>query len=317
MRAVLVILGCAFAVTAQEAAQEENVPIFRSQVSLVRVDARVTDPSGRDIGGLKQGDFVIHDENDRREVLDVTTESERDRVDVVLLLDVSGSMWQHLRELGATTASALGQLKPGARVALMEFASRTQVVQPFTEDYRLVERRITETIFKQTLGRDTFVNEAVAAAAEYLRKNSEPKTRRFVIVVSDNAGTRSSVTDAQALKSVQSANAVLNAIVVGEAPTAGETLTTVRFTDPEATGFPDLSRYAQATGGMFVTSSRVGEALRDAVGDIRTRYQLHYSAPAGSVAGKFRRIKVELTPEARQRYAGAVIAAREGYYAAQ
>jgi VWFA-related protein len=299
------------------AAQEENIPIFRSEVSLVKVDLRVTDASGRDIGGLKKDDFIVHDESERRDVLDFASESERDRVDVVLLLDVSGSMWQHLRELGSTTASALELLQRGARVALMEFASRTQVVQPFTEDYRVVERRITETIFKQTLGRDTLVNEAVAAAAEYLRANSEPKTRRFIIVVSDNAGTRSSVTDAQALKAVQSANAVLNAIVVGEPPASGEKVVPVRYTNPEASGFPDLARYTQATGGTFVNSARVGEALRDAVGDIRTRYQLHYSAPAASMPGKFRRIRVELTPEARQRHPQAVIGAREGYYAAQ
>jgi VWFA-related protein len=313
MKAALILIAFAAALTAQE---EEKIPIFRSEVSLVKVDLRVTDHSGRDIAGLTRDDFVVHDESERRDVLDLTTESERDRVDVVLLLDVSGSMWQHLRELGTTTASALGMLERGARVALLEFASRSQVMQPFTEDYRLVERRITESIFKQTLGRDTLVNEGLVAAADYLKKNSQPKTRRFIIVVSDNAGTRSSVSDAVALKAVQSADAVLNAIVVGEQADAGA-IVPVRYTDPGAATYPDLGRYAQATGGTLVNTGRLSEALRGTIGDIRTRYQLHYAAPAGGPAGKFRRIRVELTPEAQRRHPQAVIAAREGYYAAQ
>jgi VWFA-related protein len=231
----------------------------------------------------------------------------------VLLLDVSGSMFQHLRELSTTTATALGKLDRGARVALMEFATRSQVMQPFTTDFKLVERRITESIFKQTLGRDTLVNEALITAAEYLDKNSQPKTRRFIVVVSDNAGTRLKVTDAQALRAVQSANAVVNAIVVGQ---QDDTVTPVRYTDPSASGFPDLNRFAQATGGTFVNTARVSDALRGAIGEIRTRYQIHYPAPAAN-PGKFRRIRVELTPEAKRRHPDAVVAAREGYYAAQ
>jgi VWFA-related protein len=190
-------------------------------------------------------------------------------------------------------------------------------MQPFTEDYRLVERRIAESIFKQTLGRDTLVNEALVLAAEYLRKNSQPKTRRFVIAVSDNAGTRSAVSDAQALRAVQSADAVLSAIVVGGDAAAETPIVPARYTAPAAAAYPDLARYAQATGGTFVNTSRLGEALKGVVGEIRTRYQLHYAAPGGSQPGKFRRIRVELTPEAQRRYPGAAIAAREGYYAAQ
>ncbi|HET8546733.1 MAG TPA: VWA domain-containing protein [Bryobacteraceae bacterium] len=294
-------------------AQDDNIPTFRSEVSLVKVDLRITDRGGRDIAGLNKQDFIVFDESERRDIVNFASESERDTVDVLLLLDVSGSMFQHLRELSSTTATALEKLDRGARVALMEFATRSQVFQPFTTDFRLVERRITESIFKQTLGRDTLVNEALLAAADYLQKSSQPRTRRFIVVVSDNAGTRLSVTDAQALRAVQSANVVVNAIVVGQ---QDDTVTPVRYTDPSASRFPDLNRYAQATGGTFVNASHVSDALRAAIGEIRTRYQLHYAAPVSN-PGKYRRIRVELAPEAKRRHPEAVIAAREGYYAAQ
>ena len=48
---------------------------------------------------------------------------------------------------------------------------------------------------------------------------------------------------------------------------------------------------------------------------IRFRYTLAYRAPH-AVAGTFRRIHVELTPDARRRYPSAVLHARTGYYAA-
>ena len=294
---------------------QESVPTFRSEVSLVKVDLRVTDRSGSDISGLTARDFVVHDEGEKREIIDLASESERERVDIVLLLDVSGSMWRHLRDLSTTTSTALSQLAPGARVALMEFASKADVIEGFTSDYKLIERRIGESIFKQTLGRGTLINEALVAAANYLSRYSESAKRRAIIIVTDNEATVQAATDADVLRAIHSANAVLNGIVVGQKPDAPAEQTRSRFTDP-GVGAPDVFRFASRTGGAAVTSDKPGEALRNTVTQVRTRYNLHYSAPQAE-RGKFRRIRVELTPEAAQRHAGAVVTAREGYYAAQ
>jgi hypothetical protein len=46
---------------------------------------------------------------------------------------------------------------------------------------------------------------------------------------------------------------------------------------------------------------------------IRMRYSLHYSMPQGSPQGTFRKIEVQLTPEARIRYPRAQLRHRPGY----
>jgi VWFA-related protein len=299
MRAILLAL----ALLAQD-----DVPTFRTEVNLVRVDAQVTDANGGDISGLRQQDFVVYDEGERREVMHFGRESES--LDLVLVVDVSGSMWRYLRDLSTTTATTLEQLRPSDRVALELFASRPEVTVPFTTEFRKIETALVGSMYKQTLGRGTALNEALLTAAEYLKDNSAKGTRRAILIVTDNEGSRAGVTDEQVVRAVSGADSVLNAIVVG----APEDQIRARYVDPNAPKAPDVFRFAKQSGGEAVTSDRVADALKNTVAELRTRYALQYSAPPGVETGKQRRIRMELSPEARRKYPGAVIRARESYY---
>src|SRR5215467_10692147 len=63
---------------------------FRAGITLVKVDAAVTDRGGRPIPGLTMRDFALYDENAQERI--VYFEQEADPLDLLLLLDVSGSM---------------------------------------------------------------------------------------------------------------------------------------------------------------------------------------------------------------------------------
>ena len=71
-------------------AADEDVAVFHSDVSLVRVDVQVLDRDNRAITALRAGDFVIHDEGRVREIRNFAREEMP--LDVLLLLDVSVSM---------------------------------------------------------------------------------------------------------------------------------------------------------------------------------------------------------------------------------
>jgi len=167
---------------------------------------------------------------------------------------------------------------------------------------------MVNSIYKTNLGSGTLINEAVVAAADYL-KRSDPKGRRAILIVTDNKSARQSVSDAEVVRAVQDANTVLNAIVVGDPE---ETMAPARYQRPNS-GLPDVFAYAKATGGDAVRANKVALVFANMVDKIRTRYNAEYAMPT-SEPGSFRKIRVELSQAARQRHPGAMLQARDGYY---
>src|SRR5882724_8551401 len=71
-------------------------PIFRSAVSLVRVDAQVTDGTAN-VDGLTKEDFVIKENGRTIPILYCSQEDQS--LDLLLLFDISDSMFPGIRRL--------------------------------------------------------------------------------------------------------------------------------------------------------------------------------------------------------------------------
>jgi VWFA-related protein len=293
----------------QQTPPAEQTPVFRASITLVKVDVKATAGAGRNLTDLKREDFVVFDENEPQKISHFGHEFEP--LDVLLLLDVSGSMWRSLGEMAATTHAALSQLHEGARVAVMEFAQRAQVMQPFTDDFRSVQTRILDTIYKQTLGRGTLINESLVSAAQYV-KTEGATGRRAILIVTDNEGSQYQVKDQDVIRAMDAADAVLYALVVRE---GGRPEAPGRYSNPDIASGTDVFKLAQRTGGEVIDAGNISETFKNIIERIRSRYSLQYPAPAGE-AGSFRHIRVELAPAARRKYPDAVIKARTGYYVA-
>jgi Uncharacterized protein containing a von Willebrand factor type A (vWA) domain len=285
----------------------DKVPLFKSEVSLVKVDVSVAGRDGSSIGGLGAKDFRIFDDGQPQTL--AAFDSESDPLALVLLLDVSGSMAPSLAELAKSSQAALSRLHPGDRVALVLFASRAQLAEPFTTDFKAIQTRLLNSVYKQTLGRGTLINEGVLTAVEHLR-SIPAGTRRAIVIVTDNESQRLDVNDAQVTRALQDANAVLSAIIVGKS--AGPPAPS-RYSDPQS-AVPDVRKYVRNTGGDVAEVGDVGDLFKKLIGTIRTRYMLQYAAPA-SEPGAFHRIRVELSPEAHKQHPAAILQFREGYYA--
>ena len=107
------------ALLAMPVVRADEPVVFRSDVSLVRVDAQVVDRDHRVITGLGPRDFVLREQGRPQPVQSV--DSENLPIDLVLLLDVSASMRPHDIEEGKLSPPALlvGQDNKG-RSALMK-----------------------------------------------------------------------------------------------------------------------------------------------------------------------------------------------------
>jgi VWFA-related protein len=306
------LMGLLFILLALAAfAQEQETPVFRSDVTMVRVDAQVVDGK-RLVAGLGREDFEVFDEGQRQEVAYFGRESEP--LDVLLLLDVSGSMRRYVEEMAQVAREALRQLHAADRVAVMLFSRRSKVSEEFTADFAEVAREMSAAVREQGLGAGTAINEALLAAAAYAGRQPARPGRRAILILTDNLGLNYQTPNEQVVRALYEADCVLNAIVArgGERPKPprpGE------YVNPDFTP-SDVFRLAEETGGEAVKAERAGAAFQEMMERLRTRYSIHYRAPEAP-AGSFRRIRVALSEAARKRLPRAEVRARAGYYASR
>src|ERR1700730_9525111 len=112
--------------------------VFKSDVSLVRVDAQVVDRDNRAITGLRVTDFVLREEGKTQPILNFA--SENMPVDVLLLLDVSASMRPHVQRIADAAHEALRVLKDDDRIGIMVFDRSTRLRMPLRNSRNDLER---------------------------------------------------------------------------------------------------------------------------------------------------------------------------------
>jgi VWFA-related protein len=285
------------------AAQQD--PVFKSGVSLVRVDAQVTEGK-RIIGGLTQADFEIRDNG-----LPVPIEyfgRESEPLHLLLLLDVSGSMRRLLDEMASASRQALAQLLPEDQVAVVAFSRRTVVKLDFSRDRGDAAAAIGAARFEKETGSGTLVNPSLLEAVKYLSERAANQPgRRAILVFTDNQSVNYQSPDQPVIEALLAADTVLNAIVTPDAKPPGPNKT---WANPDYSD-SDVFRLARETGGEVIKAGK-GAALAEMVERIRTRYSLHFRAPEAP-PGQFHRLEVSLSPGARARFKKAEIRARSGY----
>ena len=290
-------------------AEAESTPTFKSDVSDVRVDVQVTEGS-KLVQNLTKDDFTVSDEGQPQSIVAFSHGDEP--LNLVLLLDVSGSMQKYIEEISADARTALDHLRPGDRVAIMVFAKTTAVVQGFSDNLAETARNIGSVNKDWGVGTSTLINPAVVSAAQYMDKNAGPSGRRAILILTDNLSMSYRLTDGQVIRELEMADTVFNAIVTGHAIRP-------RPLEPGKVANPDFTpanvfELSEQTGGEWVKSANAGDSFTDMIGRIRSRYMLAYHEPSAQ-PGAFRHITVTLADAARRRYPGVELHARSGYYA--
>jgi VWFA-related protein len=287
-------------------AQEGTV--FKTGVSLVHVDAEVTDGT-RLLTGFHKEDFQVSDNGSPQKILYFS--AEETPLDVILLFDISGSMQPKLEKLATSAHAALAQLRKGDRAAVMVFNRRTTIIEPFTDDMRAVELTINEKIRVARGG--THILRAVSDAAGYFLKEPRTERRRAVLIVTDNHGQPSGHKDA-VVRELWEADAVLSGL---ELRFAGESilLKTSWVLSPQTAWMQmeNMTGVVEKTGGDLMKGHDPGADFEEMIRRMRLRYMLVYALPQGK-PGEERKIKVELGGEAREKNPKAQVRARDGYY---
>jgi VWFA-related protein len=287
-----------------------QAPIFKAGVTDVSVNPEILD-KGRPVGNLQQSDFLLFDEDQPQRAVYFGSESVP--LDLVLLLDVSGSVQKYLRDIAAIADRALGRLEANDRVAVMTFSRTTWIEQAFTSDREEVSQAIGKSATEPPQGSGTRIYAAVTSAARYLQaQKSTDVRRRAILIITDNSGMSYDVHREQALRSLFDAAITFDGIVVGRhphppVPRPGSVI------NPDF-AFDDIFPLTEQTGGEAIVTTKPKESLGDMLARLRERYLLIYPIPPNATPGSFRRIRVDLAQRARNRYPRAVVRVRGGYY---
>jgi len=271
-------------------------PTFRTTLSLVKADAYVYDrQTHAAIVDLQQSDFRVLDEDQPRDL--VYFGDDAGPLDLVLLLDVSGSVLEILPKIANAASGALSVLQPGDRAAVMAFSKRTVTTQPLTSDFDAVAEGIRDAT-RVRIGLDTDINQALWSAADYLHRAGGTARRAILIVTDNEQMTR--VPDSVVDEQLSESGAVLDGLLLRALPL------------PHVT-HPGILGFARNTGGEVIEGGHPAERLAEMIRRIKFRYSLHFR-PVDGTGPQPRRIHIELTPEARRRYPNAVVRARRLYF---
>jgi VWFA-related protein len=298
-----------FFILAPLSAQSEDVPLFKAGVSDVRVDVLVTENRNL-VKGLVKDDFVITDEGQPQSLVSFSNGDEP--LNLILLLDISGSMQQHIELIAQTARGALNHLRPGDRVAIMVFAKRSEVHQEFSDNLAETARQISKAVQDHDVGNTTQINAAVVDAAHYMQANAGPGGSRAILILTDNLSTSFQLTDGQVIRELNKADTVFNAIVTGHA-IEPRPPTPSMFPNPNFTP-ANVMHLSDETGGEWVKAEHADQSFNEMIERIRSRYMLAYHEPQAA-PGSFRHVGVALTEIARKKYPLAELRARNGYYA--
>ena len=191
------------------------------------------------------------------------TEIETSGIDIMLSIDVSGSMqamdfkiegeaMNRLEVVKKVVEEFVGE-RPGDRIGMVGFAGRPYMVSPLTLDHDWLKSRLKEV----QIGRvedGTAIGSAIASSVNHLR-DSDAKSRIVVLLTDgvNNGGAANPVTAAEAAKTLGIKIYTIGAGTQGQAPMPMRDMfgrTRMRMVDVEIDE-ESLREIAKLTGGQY------------------------------------------------------------------
>ncbi len=281
--------------------QDKEPPdVIKINTDLVVFDAQVVDKKTRRvIDDLTREDFEITDSGVRQQVSYLS----RDELplSIILLLDVSGSVRPFIHGIRDGALDALQHLKANDQVAVMAFATSSQLVQDFTKDRRMVAEKIKAATGSDRLGVGTVLAPALDDAA--LKMFTVPQTSRCVIIViTDNLMLTSEAQKKKILQDLFDSGSVVYGLIVNGSVFAYG-------------GVRGVDQYAKQTGGEIVNAGEKSVATKLAlvIDHLRSRYTIGFRPTNTIEDGRFRPVEVTISP-GQNRDERKVVITKRGYY---
>ena len=286
----------------------ENLPRFRfhASVDAVHLNVSVVNKKGKLINDLEQSDFAVL-ENDVVQDITYFSRGTDAPVDVVMLVDASGSMDVTAKTLNARNSAVqlIRGLGEEDRVA----------VYAFDRDlYRLTDFTKSKDAAVDALNRlepfgSTALYDAVVTLSDHVIH--EGFGRRAIVVVTDGVDTSSDSSIEDAVGKARGVDLPVYAIRVLSPVDDPESDLFLGVHGASFRGEDALRQFTAETGGAMYEGSEWGQLVVASARireELKTQYRIGYVPQLDTGDGKFRRIHVQT------RRRGIEVRTRKGYY---
>ena len=298
-RALLTVALLAVVAAAPAAGQKEQR--FRAGVEVVSLNVTVVDGASRLIRDLEQPDFEVFEDGSNQEISFFS--KTQSPIALALLIDSSASMEDRLQTAQEAAIGFVQRLRTEDVAEIVDFDSRVEIRQTFTNDKAALEKAIRDT----AAGGSTALHHAIYISLKELRKirasSAEEIRRQAIVVLSDGEDTSSILSYEDVLDQAKRSETAIYTIGL-------------RPKDNGSRGFKEaefvLKQLAFETGGRAWFPEQVGQlaGVYDQIAsELASQYTLGYASKNSRRDGAWRRIVVRVKRE------GVTARTKQGYYA--
>jgi Ca-activated chloride channel family protein len=277
---------------------KSKVADFSKNVDLVLVPVTVLDHNDRVVSGLQAGNFAVIDNKIPQTIKYFSQEDAP--ISLTVILDASGSMGNKLDEARAAALRLFESSNQRDELTLVTFGDSLHVAGNPGESLD----EIREAIRAVTADGYTALWDAMYFGARTM--HNAYYQRRAIVVITDGGDNRSRYTESEIKSLLLEADVQVYAIGIFD-----------RFarTFEEKIGPLRLDEVTSVTGGRVLSAHDAPELLRAVVQineELRNQYVLGYSPSSPQRDGKWRHLKVQLSPATDSRKF--LLHAKKGYY---
>jgi VWFA-related protein len=267
---------------------------------LMRFNASVMDRNGRAISGMHASDFTVFENGVERKVTNVSPANEP--FNLILLLDVSGSVEERMDFIRKAARDFLKTASPQDRISIISFRDDIQIISDFTTDRALLSRKLDEI----DAGGGTALYDALGyVLAEPIKRLRGERTA--VVVMSDGDDNKSFLPFPAILEALAESGALIYPLYVPSGLIPESSVPKPEITiDPLRTRYLTLTtradeegrKLAAASGGVYYPIKRIEDLQRaydDVVLQLRTAYTITYAS--NSVSSTAPRIRLRTNKE--------------------
>jgi len=274
-----------------------GLDVIKIDTRLVNLNVRVTDAAGKLIPDLNQNDFEIFEGNARQEI--ARFEPVTSPVNVVMLLDLSGSTKDRWKIIQKAAKRFVDTLSPNTPIAVAAFTRRFLLVSDFTLDKKLLKDRLDHT---KNLRSGTAFYDATWSALDLFQPLAE--RRKAIVVMTDGVDNSISDEEYQARHPFDELIARMAQEEVTIYPiyfnTEYEVTVKMHGSDTHesyVTARQQLQRIADETGGTLFKAERAEDlegVYQRVASELQTLYSVSYNPVNKNYDGKWRDVSVKV-----------------------
>jgi Ca-activated chloride channel family protein len=302
LSALLSAMGAGVLVSARQQPAGAPPQVFKSGVDVVSLSVTVTDGQHRYVTDLEESDLTVLEDGVRQDLLYFSRSNLP--IALSLLIDTSASMEERLLVAQNAAVGFAQRIREQDLAQVVDFDSRVEIVQKFTNDKAALEAAIRATSPGGSTSLYNAIYISLRESTKVRAKSSEEVRREAIVVLSDGEDTTSLVSFEEVMELAKRSETSI--YTIGLQPR--DTTFQKGFREAEFV----LRQFAQETGGrsFFVQKAEELSGVYGQIADeLSSQYSVGYASKNSKRDGAWRKINVQVSRSS------VTTRTRRGYYA--